>query len=306
MRILSFDVGIKNLAWCLTETKQNEIENQCCWKILDWGVWDLRIDIEDAIYHPEFCYANTASGKICGKAPMYSDISDGVCLGGLCKIHAKHSTAICTGDEIKGLSRLGIETLREKARSMQLNVQGMRKKEIIDCISIEFKKRCLVKIPKLQHAKRMSIENIHDRIRQRIQDIHCSADVILIENQPVRINATMKTVQMILWTTLRDTLLSNGVSNPVIKFINANKKLMVYPDTHEPSPWYCHILGDQQARSDARQRNYNDRKKESVSRVQSLLEMTHQDIHLRWFNHNPKNDDLADCLLMCLYHHLCV
>lgn len=302
MRVLSFDVGIKNLAWCLTETRQNE---GCCWKILDWGVWDLRIDLEDAMYHPEFCYASTASGKLCGKAPMYSDISDGVCLGGLCKVHMKHSTAKCMGDDIKGLAKLGVETLRQKATEMALNVQGMRKKEIIDSIGMEYKKRCLVKIPKLQHAKRMTIDSIHDRILQRIDDIHCSADVILIENQPVRINATMKSVQMILWTTLRDKLKMNGVSNPVVKFINANKKLMVCPDK-DSTDWACRILGDQQARNDAKQRNYNERKKESVMRVQTLLEMTHQTIHLQWFNHNPKNDDLADCLLMCLYQHLCV
>lgn len=296
MRVLSFDIGIKNLAWCLTESHDTSPqEERACWKILDWGVWDLRVDIQDEIYHPEFCGAITKSGKICGRVPVYADLSGNECLGGFCKTHAKHSNARHTSEDIKKLPKTGVKDLREKARSLNIDPSGLRKKELISRIGELYRSRCLYAIPKLKNAKKMCLDEIHDRIIQRIKDIHCSASLVLIENQPVKMNATMKTIQIILWTSLRERMIQMGIEKPNVKFVNASKKLTVKPT--EEYPWMFEI--DRQF--NPRLREYSQRKKESITRVVQVLTLTKQDTHLKWFQNNPKKDDLADCLLMCLW-----
>ena len=297
MRVLSFDIGIKNLAWCLTDSYDNPDQDtsQTCWRILDWGVWDLRVDIQDKIYHPEFCCGITKSGKICGRVPMYADLSGNECLGGYCKTHSKMSKASHTSEDIKSLPKSGVKHLRETAIRLGIDPSGLRKKEIISRIGEIFRKRCLYSIPKLKNAKRMNLDEIHERIIQRIKDIHCSADLVLIENQPVKMNATMKTIQIILWTSLRERMIQIGVEKPNVRFVNASKKLTVKPI--QEFPWLFTI--DRQF--NPRLREYSQRKKESIARVNEILTLTKQDTHLGWFQNNPKKDDLADCLLMCLW-----
>lgn len=296
MKVLSFDIGIKNLAWCLTESCDVLLqEGRTCWKILDWGVWDLRVDINDEIYHPDFCCATTKSGKICGRVPMYADLSGNECLGGYCKTHSKQSKASHTSEDIKKLPKIGIKDIREKAQLLGINPSGLRKKELVSKIGEVYRTRCLYTIPKLKNSKRMNLDEIHDRIIQRINDIHISSDLVLIENQPVKMNATMKTIQIILWTSLREKMILSGIENPKIRFVNASKKLTVKPNDEQP--WLFEI--DRQF--NPRLKEYSQRKKESIARVIQLLELTKQDTHLKWFKNNPKKDDLADCLLMCLW-----
>ena len=308
MRVLSFDIGIKNLAWCLTDCQPITAtpSGSCCWKILDWGVWDLRIDIKDEIYYPEFCTAKTGSGKICGRIPMFTDISGSTCIGAFCKTHAGKSEAHSSSEDIKKIPKMGVEQLREMADTMRISTTGMRKVEIVDAIVTKIKERYLFKIPALKKAKTMSLDDIHDRILQRLTDIQCFADCVLIENQPVKLNATMKSVQMILWTTVRNKMMELRPDiKPNIAFLNANKKLMVAPSTMEETPFSYTILSSSVAQSSARDRTYAQRKEESVSRVKRILNTTAQHEHLRWFEGNTKNDDLADCLLMCLYQSAC-
>jgi len=337
MRVLSFDVGIKNLAWCLLETlpppiasasasslssvadvegisgdavpvhptpkpKSREECVDVCWKVHDWGVWDLRMDTEDERFHPACCMEKTGSGKDCNREPVYVDMSGGECLGGICKIHARRTTVPYTSDDIKGVSKKMLGDLRKMAEEFGLDVRGKLKKEIISGITEAMSRRYLFKIPAFKKAKTVTLGDIHDRIIQRIQDIHSSADVVLIENQPVKMNAAMKSVQMILWTTLRSRMLENGTGTcaPDIRFINASKKLMVLPDNQTPY-WGIRIMDNTTATRLARERNYAERKHESIARVEYLLRISSQKDHLEWFLANSKKDDLADCLLMCLY-----
>jgi hypothetical protein len=327
MRVLSFDVGIKNLAWCLLETRQitpdvsssftdvgmgvdvdaimdvsarrHDTVN-VCWKVHDWGVWDLRLDSEDERFHPTCCVGKTGSGKDCNREPIFVDISNGECLGGLCKIHSKKTNVPYTSEDIKGVSKKSLAELRKMAEDYGIDSKGKLKKEIVAGITEVMSHRYLYKIPALKKAKTVTLGDIHDRIIQRIRDIHCTADVVLIENQPVKMNAAMKSVQMILWTTLRSRMLEGGMENPDIRFINANKKLMVIPDTHTPL-WGVRIMDNTTATRLARERNYAERKNESKTRVEYLLKVSSQKEHLDWFLSNSKRDDLADCLLMCLY-----
>ena len=75
MKLLSIDVGMKNLAFCLMDLNDNTYLNN---KICKWGVINL---CEDEIV---YCKEKTKKGNNCGKASSYH--KEGVYY---CKTHAK-------------------------------------------------------------------------------------------------------------------------------------------------------------------------------------------------------------------------
>ena len=77
-KILSFDVGIKNLAYCLLEINTDNKE----YKINDWNI----IDLSDEVIIPtcNHTITNKTISKICGKKASYNYST-----GCLCKVHMK-------------------------------------------------------------------------------------------------------------------------------------------------------------------------------------------------------------------------
>jgi hypothetical protein len=83
--------------------------------------------------------------------------------------------------------------------------------------AIEFleKRFCFPKAPAAK-VKKIELEELHDGIRKvclRNKNLFGSCSEILLENQPVLKNPVMKSVQMMLFATLRDVL-SDGDSKP--------------------------------------------------------------------------------------------
>ena len=58
MNILSFDIGIKNLSYCLVEgeTLNNHI-------VKDWGIWDLRMGENESVSYKKVCCGRTKNNK---------------------------------------------------------------------------------------------------------------------------------------------------------------------------------------------------------------------------------------------------
>jgi hypothetical protein len=298
MKVLSFDIGVKNLAWCLTGDSVGDCS--ASWSVLDWGVWDLRVDLSDEPLRPDFCREKTLTGKDCNREPMWVEISGGTILGGLCKCHMKHSGVPYTTEDIRGLKNLSMSSLKTRAATMGIETRRKLKREIQSEISEKMERWYLHKIPVLKKSKTIPLPLIHMRILERLRDIHIRVDKVVIENQPVRMNAMMKSVQMILWTTLRMKMIENGIEKPDVTFVNASKKLTVVPSTSVTNDKCYSILNTREATRQARGRSYADRKRESILRVEQLLTLSGQTRHLEWFKSNSKKDDLADCLLMCL------
>jgi hypothetical protein len=298
MKVLSFDIGVKNLAWCLTGDSVGDCS--ASWSVLDWGVWDLRFDLAEEPMRPEFCCKKTQSGKDCNREPTHVEISGGTIIGGLCKCHMKHSGASYTSEDIKSLKSMSMSALKTRAAVFEIDTRRKLKREIQSAISERMERWYLHKIPPLKKSKTIPLPLIHKRILERLQDIHIRVDKVVIENQPVRMNAMMKSVQMILWTTLRMKMIEQGIVEPDVTFVNASKKLTVIPNPSAHDDRCYTIMSTQEASRQARGRSYADRKRESILRVEQLLTLSGQTQHLEWFKSNSKRDDLADCLLMCL------
>jgi len=133
-----------------------------------------------------------------------------------------------------------------------------------------------------QKVKSLSLEDIHDGIRavvQRNATLFASCTEILLENQPAFKNPVMKSVQMMLFATLRDML----KGPPRIRLVHASKKSAGA------------TKGDE---------GYSERKNMTETSVEKgLLDGTivcapESGRHAGWFKEQSKKSDLADCLIM--------
>ena len=258
--VLTFDIGIKNLAYCVADISGT---------IHQWSVVNLQ-DLEDSA--PAACHVCKKVAK--ARAPT----------GFVCGRHIpKDSPQIfdtATGKPIKKDPTMAqIQTF--------LTARGLDAKGKRDVIMERVKTVATFPLPKKQKAASFAdnTSRLHDAVRGwilRDWEKIKSVDAVYLEHQPVLKNPVMKTVQIVLFTSLRDQFLNAGLT-PSFHFVHAGKK----------------IKGAE--KGDA---GYKDRKQQSEVRVRTFLQKSpigspHSE-YLRWWSSLTKKDDLADALCMVL------
>ena len=254
--VICFDIGIRNLAYCSYDSANKTI--------LGWQNYDLINDSNvDSVKELYKCSYS------CGKNALYVHDDKFYCT----KHYIKPIFKDLSGNIIKKMPNVSV--IKEI-----LKVKKGTKEELYTIIKRDYslpidKKKKTIK-------KSFDMEALHDSIRKFVIDhksVFSNANVIGLENQPVLINPVMKTVQVLLYATLRDTL---APSIPKMKLIHALKK-----------------VSDKQSGD----KGYNDRKKASIERVNKFFKENaspkHNDMKL-FFEASLKKADLADSFSMCL------
>lgn len=222
MYILSFDLGIRNLAFCLADVSGTNFS------VVDWNNYDLLAGTD----------SQTASRCSCGGPPSWSDISGNL----LCKrcVKAKKTALGGLPKEVK----LNIKDLKGLATKESWGLGGKAKKEDYIC---ECSKRYLLPYIKPKNTIKtdlniilMAIEAFLDKYIEAFS----KAVEIRIENQPVFDAPTMKSVQIILFTLLSHRLRSEKNWGGRIAFVHASKKTEEAADDVEAAG------GDYKARKD--------------------------------------------------------
>jgi|694.fasta_scaffold17692_1 hypothetical protein len=229
MRIASFDIGIKHLAFCILDIDANNSHS-----IYKWNVINVLEDSQN------FCEMINNKEKKCEK--VASIIANG-------KYCCDKKTCIKSFDLLYPIS--------QHPRSQLKKSKPVIKEPLFSlCTSI---KRVL--------------DNYIDDIK--------SCDIVVLENQPVLKNPTMKSVQMFIYSHC----LINGAKN--IALFNANKKLDIYDGPEI----------DSKGKS-----GYTLRKYLSVEYTRFFLKRDNS-LWIDYFEKNKKMDDLADCYLQGLTYH---
>jgi len=252
MIVVCFDIGIKNLAWCSYNSDNK--------KILGWQNYDLINDGDVADVKESYkCSVG------CGKNAVYTYDNKLYC--------TKHSIKPI----FKDLSGNIIKKMPNVSVLKEITKQTGKKDELIKYIENNY---CLVIVKKKATKKAFDIEGLHESIRKFVIDNkeHFSkAHHIGLENQPVLTNPTMKTVQVLLYATLRDIL---QPSPPKMHLIHALKKVK-----------------DKESGS----AGYKDRKNASIERAIEFLKKNSQDsVLVKMFENSVRKADLSDALSMCL------
>ena len=353
-KAIGWDIGIKNLAYCVLDTSLNSNTigtintftfNKTKYDITHWEDISLVTQIESnlatsgEVSHINntlkccFLKENTKSktkgkgkekgkGKkkqsdppsniiakndlveettnsICGKSAFYcaEELNADGTYKGYCKTHFK---------------KLGINKLPELSVKQCWNSDCIAKpiqvlKEHI------FKGYCkkhinemgktpdnFLKINRAKATSKIDINNLGislfqelDKIKNKVLD----AEIILLENQPVLKNPTMKSMQMFLYSyyLIRTMETNNGtMGNKKLQCYCASKKLDLIKFLPEVEQTRIMTI------IDAVNNPYQKNKKLAIHIVEYLLKDNKK--LLDFFNSNTKKDDLADSLLMTLHY----
>lgn len=258
-KVLAFDIGIRNLAWCLME------HSETSWQIHGWNNYDLLAgessqNAKNREKH--ICHQ-------CGKKAKYQSGGKMTCV--------KH----CPPDrpalhDLSGALLTKIPTC--KVLEKMLKPPPKKKTRAGYLSQMEQAFSLPIEIAKTTKAKSEDIASLHDSI-QKFVDGHKSlfqtATHIFLENQPAYKNPTMKSVQILLFATLRERLFP---AIPFVGFIHAGNK----------------VKGAT---------GYADRKKGSELRIREFLEKEDICEKERWKNvlsENQKKSDLCDAMCMCI------
>lgn len=250
-KVLAFDIGIKNLAFCLMEnTILHTLENV-----------NILPSVEKIICHSEACSA----------AASYTAGSKH-----LCKRHIPKTYTILHKvpkvAELKSLAKAQGEDIKKKTKD-----------DLLRTLSITH--AFPYTQPKQPKASTQSLEQLHDALRLFITTYwseFSQATVVLLENQPAFKNPHMKSVQVLLFTALRERFLQHSSTIPKFHLVHAKKKVQ---------------------NAEAGDAGYAERKSKSEQRAQTLftestIAPSTPSVLTNW-NTAKKKSDMADAVCMC-------
>jgi hypothetical protein len=329
-KAIGWDIGIKNLAYCVLESNADSTTenlftfNKHNYNILNWKDISLVTQIESnlatagQVSHINntltCCGIKTPSkkkitvlnnedeSKICGKKAFYAkeELTEAGEYEGLCKTHFKKL-------KIAKLPILSVKKCwTEGCCSKPVQVlkshifKGFCKKHINEMHNAKTHNEA--DFFKINHAKttaKIDINQLGIALFQelnKIKECITEPNVILLENQPVLKNPTMKSMQMFLYSYYLMTILDSNIDLSIKKLqcYCASKKLdMIKCLTEEEQTIINTFI-------DTVKNPYQKNKKMSIMIVEVLLKNNSK--WLEYFKSHPKQDDLADSLLMTLHY----
>lgn len=266
MRLLSIDVGIKNLAYCLIE-----VLTPTSYKIIKWDVINL-CGKEDT------CNFITKKGVCENKAKYYKNELF------YCKVHSKKSAFSMpnANHTISKIKKAKLSDLLEIAKKYNINTEINNKQEIVELIIKYLSTNVLEQIVSSKSANTMDLVSIGielcKQLDKHILDKHIlceDLDQIIIENQIGPIAIRMKSIQGMI----TQYFIMKNMTN--IAFVSSANKLK---------------------RFISEKTTYDERKKLGITITKNILETS--ELNAEWshiITTHKKSDDLADSFLQGLW-----
>ena len=269
MKVLSIDVGIKNLAFCLFDKAYGSQH----FTITKWDIIDIseQGDIEKCIvYDKNKTCINQAKFKTC----------DNKCY---CVKHSKkQAMQIPTSEQSTTfINKQKITKLYEIADKHCIKYENkMKKADLVKLINDYISTNYFQKIESVK-ASDVNLFNIGLNIKKKFNKLfenEGTIDYVIIENQISPIATRMKTIQGMI---VQYFIMSN-VTVENVEFISASNKLKDFDIKDKTT--------------------YSERKKLGIEKC---LEMITTDFrfheHIDYFNKHKKKDDLSDSFLQGLW-----
>jgi hypothetical protein len=304
MKILSIDVGIRNLSFCLFEiidSDKTKIE------IIKWDNIDLTTITENK------CIEVDKKG-LCDKPAKFMKPNSENCY---CLKHSKKQTFLHPTSDLKPsfINKQKIQCLIEIADKYKIKYDKPAKKANLTTLINEFiMSNCYTPVQKT-NASKIDLVTIGRNIQHKFDDILCdhlqSINKIIIENQIGPIANKMKTIQGMIsqYFIMRN-------NNIQIDFISATNKLKDFiPATNQTNKDQSH-LGEEASPSETNNANnannanksetkldYKQRKKLGI---QTTLNIVNNDFRFKnwadFLHKHNKKDDLSDCFLQGMWY----
>ena len=295
---LSWDVGIANLAYCLIEKIDEKLAK---FKIIKWGIINLKAP-------PSICQDIT-NNKICQRnATFYSNDGTNTYY---CKVHAKKYIP----QQIKFVQCLNTDKCVHMINNIAKNTTSLCDKKATQSIDLKginypyckthcdvhtkhiTKDNSLKKINTV-NANKIPMQTLSIKLFELLNKMPEFVDVheVLIENQPVQKNATMKTIQCLLFSyfVMKGMVDDKKITN--VKFICPSNKLKVGSDAD------LKLKNIKQEGGDDR-KVYNITKKLGIKFCKELIKDDKK--NLEFINKQKKQDDYCDAFLQAYYYMFC-
>jgi hypothetical protein len=308
--LMSFDIGIKNMAYCLISL--DTIEKRLT--ILGWNVLCLLEEPEIEVYctiMDETKKKGVKTPKCCSKKAKYKK-------GGeyYCEKHAKVGTGgyIIPKDYYlpKSLQKMKVGDLANMANTYEIGINRDRptKKAIIEKLVDYFAIRCYEPIiPKLaKTAGNTDLITIGRNMKKRLNGIFANTDIlrnmthVIMENQISPIATRMKSIQGMLAQYFIQQEDEN--QEYVIEHVSSSNKLKLFDgDSNRTNG---HILENTVITNTIEsmdKKKYKENKNRGVDYTRII--MNKNKVFELWqpqFEKCRKKDDLADCLLQGLWY----
>jgi hypothetical protein len=289
--MLSFDIGIKNMAYCFFDISGSSPS------IKAWGILNL-MDEEDPIPKCR-CILKPKSKKViatktCDKVAKYKKNGTHYCLK-----HAILETWIIPTKEISmvSLRKLDKEKLGEigiKYKAFQDSTVPASKKALLEALQAFFLENCfeLIVKTKSKTASTTDLITLGRNMRDRLDELPWIQEVthIIMENQISPLAGRMKTVQGMLaqYFIMRSP-------NAYIEFVSSANKLkgFILPSSKTESVVENTVVNDKD--------KYKKHKTDSVAICSQILDQMPGLSPWKYCLETPKKDDLADCFLQGIW-----
>ena len=277
MKIISFDVGIKNMAYCILDLSGEKME------ITDWNVLNL-LNLQTFVQKKctVKCKASKKKNeeKVCGKNAKYQKGENFYC-----EQHAKCDKQYMMPKKDyteKVLKKKKIEDLLSIGKQHMFFLDNVKrnKQELIDTLRTYFDKHMLDKIEKEKKitAGETDLLSIGKNLKVELNKLDTleHIDVVFIENQISPIANRMKTIQGML---AQYFIMTNEDIN--IEFVSSSHKLKQF---------------------DKDKNSYKENKQQSVIFSKNIIDKNENFENWKEKLDSKKKDDLADCFLQGLYY----
>lgn len=262
MKILSIDVGIKNLAYCLLEITDKNAT------FIQWDVIDLCDDIKYT------CMGKNKKNICCNKSAKFEKDNKYYC-----KIHAKKCEYKIPVNEqnITSVKKYNFNKLKCLAEKYEVTYSGKKKSDCLNGILLDLSNNYFNFISKKKTKDKNLVEygcimkNKFNKVLNKEV-----IDIVLVENQIGPLALRMKTLQgMIMQHFIEKDI------NAIYE-ISASNKLKEFLSIKKTS--------------------YNERKKASIEFTEKILLEQKNIDWLDMFKKHKKKDDLADCYLQARWY----
>jgi len=302
MKIISFDIGIKNMAYCILS--KNETNRLI---FLDWNVLNL-MDSEEptrTCSHliPPKTKKSKEPPKICGKVAKYQ--KNDACY---CEKHAKLNTAHIVPTKqmsTASLKKMKVDDLLKFGNSLFVfsnveNPEKLKRAELLAHLDAFFKTKCYEPIIKKQSVGAGDVDlvkigkNMKVALNQ-VLETHNDITHVVIENQISPIANRMKTIQGMLAQYFIMT--QEGAT---IDFVSSANKLKQFaPKLENTMTTIKKMPNDEKPVVNA---NYKQHKLDGVAYCSRIIENNPSFLEWKESLNTKKKDDLADCFLQGLWY----
>ena len=293
MRILSIDVGIKNLAFCLFE----KAEESSHFNINKWDI--VNLSQEDEILKCMYVDKNVKCDKpakyIINNTHKNNNDNNNETPYCFCLKHSKKQNYQLPTSELKPafINKQKIQKLIELADKYEIQYEKpIKKNDLLFKINEYISQKCFKEINST-NASQVDLITIGKNIKTKLNKLFPTEekiDYILIENQISPIANRMKTIQGMI---AQYFIMNNNAER--IEFISSINKLKINTTGKETKE--IKETKDTEEKTD-----YNSRKKLGISKCLELLTNDHCfNDKLIFFNTHKKKDDLSDAFLQGIW-----